>query len=103
MCSEGDIAAVFLQYILAQARGARLPSDEHFTVDGALVVACANRRSFRRKCDGTPLPGGRGTPTVDLHGERRSKATPVSNRSPDSRPAKKATGQAAKVASVGEV
>jgi hypothetical protein len=79
---EGDMAAAFLQCILAQARGAHLPSDEPITVDGALVVAWANRKSVRQKGDRLSLPDGRWNPTVDLHGERRSQATPVSKASP---------------------
>jgi transposase len=46
---EGEIAKVFFEEVLAQARQQGLLSDEHFTVDGTLIEAWANRRSFREK------------------------------------------------------
>jgi transposase len=100
---EGDIAGAFFQDVLAQARGARLLSDEHFTVDGTLLEACASLKSFRRKGDPVPPPDDPGNPTVDFHGERRSNTTHASTTDPDSRLAKKGQGQAAKLAYVGSV
>jgi len=55
----GDIARQFFAAVLAQARGRRLLSDEHFTVDGTLLEAWAAQKSFTRK-DGTS-PGRRTT------------------------------------------
>jgi transposase/uncharacterized protein (DUF433 family) len=46
---EEEIAKVFFEEVLAQARPQGLLSDEHFTVDGTLIEAWANRRSFREK------------------------------------------------------
>src|SRR2546428_6548091 len=40
----GEISQKFLQAVVKQARGAGLLSDEHFTVDGTLIEAWANRR-----------------------------------------------------------
>lgn len=37
---EGNIAARFLAAVLAQPRVKRLPSTDHFSVDGMLVDAC---------------------------------------------------------------
>ena len=37
----GDVAQAFFQEVLAQADEARLMSDDHFTVDGTLLEACA--------------------------------------------------------------
>jgi hypothetical protein len=34
---------------LAQAQGHGLTSDEHFTVDGTLLEACAGLKSFKKK------------------------------------------------------
>jgi transposase len=100
---EGDIAAAFFQAVLAQARGARLLSDEHFTVDGTLLEACASLKSFRRKGERVPPPDDPGNPSVDFHGERRSNTTHASTTDPESRLAKKGVGQAAKLAYVGSV
>ena len=55
-----------------QAEQANLTSDEHFTVDGTLLEACASLKSFRKK--GTRKhddPDDPGNPTVDFHGEKR--------------------------------
>ncbi len=41
----GDIARQFFAAVLAQARGRRLLSDEHFTVDGTLLDAWASHKS----------------------------------------------------------
>src|SRR6516164_2448369 len=46
---DGDIARAFFEDSVAQARGLRLLSDEHFTVDGTLLEAWAGQKSFRRK------------------------------------------------------
>src|SRR5450631_3639576 len=46
---EGNIADAFFEQVLAQAEGHGLLSDEHFTVDGTLIEAWANRRSFHEK------------------------------------------------------
>ena len=51
----GEISQKFLQAVLQQ--GEELLSDEHFTVDGTLIEAWANRRSFAPKSD----PPQRGT------------------------------------------
>jgi len=46
---EGEIAEGFFQEVLKQARAGALLSDEHFTVDGTLLEAWANRKSFQEK------------------------------------------------------
>src|SRR5258707_10134394 len=46
---EGDIARAFFEDVVAQARGRRLPSAEHFTVDGPLLEAWAGPQSVPRK------------------------------------------------------
>ena len=47
----GDASQLLLNSVLDQARARDLLSDEHFTVDGTLVQAWANRRSFHEKKD----------------------------------------------------
>lgn len=101
----GDIARQFFTAVLAQARGRRLLSDEHFTVDGTLLEAWAGQKSFTRK-DGTspgPSDDDPGNPTVNFHGERRSNTTHESTTDPDSRLVKKTRGSEAKLAYLGEV
>src|SRR5687767_4520361 len=46
---EHDVAKAFFAEIVAQAKKARLMSDEHFTVDGTLIEAWASLKSFKRK------------------------------------------------------
>ena len=57
------------------ARGKRLFSDEHFTVDGTLIEAWAGQKSFQRKgSDQEPLnlppPDGGSNPIVNWHKQR---------------------------------
>jgi hypothetical protein len=101
---EGDIARAFFEDVVAQARGRRLLSAEHFTVDGTLLEAWAGLKSFKRKDQpGGPPPDDSGNPTVNFHGERRSNQTHQSTTDPDSRLYKKAKGHQAKLAYLGEV
>jgi len=100
---EGEVAAAFFEDVVAQARATGLLSDEHFTVDGTLLDACASLKQFRRKGEEAPPPDDPGNPTVNFHGERRSNATHASTTDPDSRLMRKAMGHEAKLAYVGSV
>src|SRR3977135_2599576 len=100
---EGDIARAFFDDVVAQARGRRLLSAEHFTIDGTLLEAWAGLKSLKRKDHPGPPPDDPGNPTVNFHGERRSNQTHQSTTDPDSRLYKKAKGHAAKLAYLGEV
>ena len=100
---EGDIARAFFEDVVAQARGRRLLSAEHFTVDGTLLEAWAGQKSFKRKDQPSDPPDDPGNPTVNFHGERRSNQTHQSTTDPDSRLFKKAKGHEAKLAYLGEV
>jgi transposase len=100
---EGDIARAFFEDVVAQARGRRLLSAEHFTVDGTLLEAWAGQKSFKRKDQPGAPPDDPGNPTVNFHGERRSNQTHQSTTDPDSRLYKKARGHEAKLAYLGEV
>ena len=99
----GDVARAFFEDVVEQARGRRLLSDEHFTVDGTLLEAWAGQKSFRRKDQLPTPPDNPGNPTVNFHDERRSNATHESTTDPDSRLFKKAKGHEAKLAYLGEV
>jgi transposase len=72
---DGDIARAFFEDVVAQARGRRLLSGEHFTVDGTLLEAWAGLKSFKRKDQHREPPDDPENPTVDFHGERRSNQT----------------------------
>ena len=100
---EGDIAGPFFEDLVAQARGRRLPSAEHFTIDGTLREAWAGQKSFRRKDQPRGPPDDPGNPTVNFLGERRSNQTHQSTTDPDSRLFKKAKGDEAKLAHLSEV
>jgi transposase len=95
-----DVAKEFFLTIVAQARGAGLMSDEHFTVDGTLIEAWASIKSFRKKNeapdDRTP-PDDPGNPTVDFHKEKRSNATHESKTDPEAKLARKGKGKEAKL------
>src|SRR6202789_1605131 len=70
---EADIAKKFFEQVLQQATAAGLVSDEHFTVDGTLLEACAGLKSFKRVDDAEAAPpDDPGNPTVDFHREKRS-------------------------------
>jgi transposase len=99
----GEIARAFFEDVTAQARGMQLLSDEHFTVDGTLLEACAGLKSFRQKGAPAESPDDPGNPTVNFHGERRSNQTHQSRTDPDSRLFRKANGHEAKLAYLGEV
>jgi transposase len=95
---DGDIAEVFFQAVLTQARERSLLSDEHFTVDGTLLEAWASVKSYQRK-DGKPMapPDDPGNATVDFHGEKRSNETHVSKTDPNAKMARKGKGKEAKL------
>ena len=73
---QADIAKKFFEQVLQQAQALDLMSDEHFTVDGTLLEACAGLKSFKRVDDvEAAAPDDPGNPTVDFHGEKRSNQT----------------------------
>src|SRR5499425_1101325 len=53
---QADIATQFFQRVVEQARSLDLMSDEHFTVDGTLLEACAGLKSFKCKHGGEAPP-----------------------------------------------
>jgi len=101
---KADIAKKFFELVLQQAQALDPMSDEHFTVDGRLLEACAGLKSFKR-VDGTeePPPDDRSNPTVDFHGEKRSNQTHQSTTDPDAMLAKKGAGKEAKLSYSGHV
>ena len=101
----GNIAEVFFDEVLAEAKDANLLSDEHFTVDGTLIEAWAGMKSFRPK-DGSgagPSDSDPGNPTVNFHGEKRSNDTHESTTDPEALLARKGDGKEAKLSYAGHV
>lgn len=47
----GEVAPAFFEQVLAQTRAQRLLSNEHFTVDGTLIEAWADQKSFTKKAE----------------------------------------------------
>src|SRR6266480_3757443 len=101
---KADIAKKFFELVLQQAQALDLMSDEHFTVDGTLLEACAGLKSFKRVGGEVPPPDDDGSnPTVDFHGEKRSNQTHQSTTDPDAMLAKKGAGKEAKLSYSGHV
>lgn len=101
---QADVAKLFFELVVAEAKKRNLMSDEHFTVDGTLLEACASLKSFK-KMDGeeAPPPDDPGNPTVDFHGEKRSNQTHASTTDPDALLARKGSGKEAKLSYGGHV
>jgi transposase len=93
---EGEIAEQLLLAVVEQARAAQLLSEEHFTVDGTLIQAWANRRSFRAKTD----PPERGT---GVRGRKLLRDTHESSTDPEARLYKKSGASAAVPSYLGHV
>ena len=74
----GEVSQQLLLAVLEEAHQQRLLSEEHFTVDGTLIQAWANRRSFREK----PDPPARGT---GARGRKLLRDTHQSSTDPEAR------------------
>lgn len=94
---EGDVAREFLAQVVQQATDKGLTSDEHFTVDGTLIEACASLKSFQRKDQEPGPPDDPGNATVDFHGEKRGNESHQSTTDPDALLARKGNGKEAKL------
>src|SRR5260370_26422650 len=86
---EGEIGEGFFQEVVQQARAGALLSDEHFTVDGTLLEAWANRDSFKEKKD----PPAKGT---GARGRKLLRDTHESSTDPEARIYKKSAAGNAK-------
>ena len=93
---EGAIAARFFAAVRGQLEGSGVLSDEHFTVDGTMVEAWANRRSFREKVDPPERGSGHG-------GQRLLRDTHESSCDPEARLFRKSKAGAAEPCSLGHV
>jgi transposase len=100
---EAAVAKEFLAQVVERARGARLMSDEHFTVDGTLLEAWASLKSFRPTDSKQDPPEDPGNPTVDFHGQTRSNQTHESTTDGDAKLARKGAGKEAKLSYSGNL
>jgi len=98
---KADVARLFFEGVVRQARDARLMSTDHFTVDGTLIEAWASLKSFRPRGEKGRKrrrpPDDPGNPTVNWHGQKRSNATHESTTDPGAKLARKGNNQAAKL------
>ena len=101
---KAEVARKFFDLVVEEARALDLMSDEHFTVDGTLLEACAGLKSFKSQ-DGveTAPPDDPGNPTVNFHGEKRSNETHQSTTDPEALLARKGAGKEAKLSYCGNV
>ena len=101
---EADVAKLFLQQVVEQARARDFTSDEHFTVDGTLMEAWAGAKSFRSK-EGkrNPPADDASNPTVNFHGEQRSNQTHESTTDAEAKLARKGPGKEAKLSYSGHL
>jgi len=102
---DHEVAHRFFDEVVKVARGEGLLSDEHFTVDGTLIEACASLKSFQKDGKKPPAESGNApsNPVVDFHGEKRSNATHQSTTDPQARLMRKGKGKEAKLSYTGDV
>lgn len=100
---QGDVACGLLAAVLSQARVKQLLSNDHFSVDGALIDAWVSMKSVRPKEDGAPPPSGDSGRNVELNfrGERRTNDTHASTRDPSAKLYKKSPGVGAALCFMG--
>jgi transposase len=91
-----DVASAFSDRVLSQAQAPGLLSDEHFTVDGALLEARPSFKSFRRGERARHPPDDPGNPTVNSHGESRHNDSRESTRDFNSQLEAKGQGKEAR-------
>lgn len=95
---KSDLACRFFDAVVSEARGRKLLSDEHFSVDGTLIEAWASTAKSLRRKDGSDRDGGPDDQgMVNFHGERRSNETHESATDPDAKLKKKAKGHETKL------
>jgi transposase len=101
---KAEVARKFFDLVVEEARRLDLMSDEHFTVDGTLLEACAGLKSFKSTdhVDATPRDDP-SNPTVNFHGETRRNDTHQSTTDPDALLARKGGGKEAKLSYTGNV
>jgi transposase len=89
-----ELARVFFDRVLRAAQ--RHLSDDHFTVDGTMIEACASQKSFQKK-------GGDGDESGEFRGQKRTNDTHQSKTDPEAKLYRKGNGQEAKLSYLGHV
>lgn len=92
----GEVSERLLLAVVEQARAKQLLSEDHFTVDGTLIQAWANRSGFHEK----PDPPERGT---GVGGKKLLRDTHESKTDPEARLYKKSAAAAAAPSYLGHV
>jgi transposase len=100
---DADLFREFFQEVVEEARRRRLLSDEHFTVDGTLIEACASMKSFRPKSGDDPPKSGGSNPEVDFKGQKRNNQTHSSTTDPQAKLYRKGNGQPSQLCYLGHV
>src|SRR6266545_1069953 len=100
---DADLFREFFLEVVEEARRRRLLSDEHFTVDGTLIEACASMKSFRPKSGDDPPKSGGSNPEVDFKGQKRSNQTHSSTTDPEAKLYRKAAGSPSQLCYIGNV
>ncbi|MCU1292450.1 MAG: transposase, family, partial [Bryobacterales bacterium] len=99
---EGVVTEQFFSLIVQQARAKKLPSDEHFTVDGTLNRSLGRVFSVRRAITTSlnpPTPRNPGNnPTMNWRKEKRKNDTHESLTDPCAQLFKKTRGSEANLA-----
>lgn len=104
------ISQRFLESVVCLAESRKLLSNEHFSVDGTLLEACASMKSLEKITEDKPdpLPPGKGGKRrrvknrwVDFRGEKRSNQTHRSTSDPQARLYRKSLGRETKLAYLG--
>lgn len=98
---KSDVAGVFFEAVVRQAKLRRYMSSDHFSVDGTLLQAWASHKSFKPKPgsdqQSSSEPGGSAgrNSDTDFRGQKRSNDTHVSTTDPDARLYRKSNHAAA--------
>jgi transposase len=100
---EADLFGEFFREVIEDARRSRLLSDEHFTVDGTLIEACASMKSFRPKDGDEPPRKGGSNPEADFKGQKRSNQTHGSTTDPEAKLYRKGDGKPSQLCYIGHV
>lgn len=93
---EGEVSERLLLAVVEQAHAKNLLSQEHFRVDGTLIQAWVNRRSFKQKQD----PPDRGT---GARGRKLLRDTHESSTDPEARLYRKSSSAAVLPSYLGHV
>jgi len=92
---EHGLMQRFFEGSVAQAISEEASSDDHFSVDGTLIQACASMKSFRPKGEDD---GGDSNRWGGFSGQKRTNETHESKTDPEARLMRKAKGQASMLA-----